>query len=140
MSKLPLNKEFSKNESSLKLNRKSEVFDSMSGFTKVSFVNKHFIILSWYFKIRCKTICFMMTSKRNSCVSFALSYTHLKMYGKGIKMDEFREIATIATSFDISRLNVVIAFRFSEHLWHTLDHTWVKFQWFQLRRNWITCC
>ena len=58
----------------------------------------------------------MMTPKRNSCVSFALSYTHLKMYGKGTKIDEFREITTIATSFDISQLNLVIAFRFSEHV------------------------
>ncbi len=55
---------------------------------------------------------FTMTPKRNSCLYFALSNTRLKMYGKGTKIDEIRVSATIPTSFDISRLNVVIAFRF----------------------------
>ena len=59
---------------------------------------------------------FMMTPKQNSCVSFALNNTHLKVYGKGTKVDGIRETATITTSVDISRLNVVIAFRFSEHV------------------------
>ncbi len=47
-------------------------------------------------------------TKQNSCLSFALSNTH----GKGTKIDLIREIATIASSFDISRLNVIITFRF----------------------------
>ena len=59
---------------------------------------------------------FMMTPKQNSCVSFALSNTHLKVHRKGVKVNGIREIATITTSVDISRLNVVIAFRFSEHV------------------------
>ena len=50
------------------------------------------------------------------------------MYGKGTKMNEIRESATIETSFDISRLNVVIAFKFLEHVWHTMDNICVKFQ------------
>ena len=91
-------------------------------------------------KIRNKTLGLMITPKRNECVSFALSNTHLKVYGKGTKVDGIREIATITTSVDISRLNVVIAFRFSEHVWHTLDNAWVKFEWYKSRRNWITCC
>ena len=41
---------------------------------------------------------------------------HLKVYGKGTKINEFREIATIAISFDISQLNVIIAFRFLDHV------------------------
>ena len=52
----------------------------------------------------------MMTPKRNSCVSFALSYTHLKMYGKGAEIDKIRETTTIVVSIDISRTNVIIAF------------------------------
>ena len=59
---------------------------------------------------------FTMTTIRNSCVYFALRNNRLKMYGKGTKMNEIRESATIETSFDISRLNVVIAFKFSEHV------------------------
>ena len=58
----------------------------------------------------------MITPKQNSYDSFALSNTHLKVYGKGTKIDEFRKIATIAACFDISRLNMVIAFRFSEYV------------------------
>ncbi len=58
----------------------------------------------------------MMTPIRNSCVYFALNNTRLKMYGKGTKMNEIRESATIETSFDISRLNVVIALKISEHV------------------------
>ena len=58
----------------------------------------------------------MLTPRRNSCVYFVLSNTRLTMYGKGTKIDEIRESATIETSFDISRLKVVIAFRFSEHM------------------------
>ena len=46
----------------------------------------------------------MLTPKRNVCVSFALSNTHLKMYGKGAEIDEIRENATIDESFGISRL------------------------------------
>ena len=56
-----------------------------------------------------------MTPKRNSCVHFALGYTRLKN-GKGTKIDEIRERTTIDTSFDISRLNVVIALKFLEIL------------------------
>ena len=37
----------------------------------------------------------MMTPKRNSCVTLAFSNTHLKMYGKGTKIDEIRESTTI---------------------------------------------
>ena len=59
---------------------------------------------------------FTMTPIRNSHVHFALGYTRLKMYGKGTKIDEIRESATIDTSFDISRLIVVIAFKFSEQM------------------------
>ena len=59
---------------------------------------------------------FTMKPKRNSYVHFALSNTRLKMYGKGTKIDEIRESATIDTSFDISRINVVIAFKFLEHM------------------------
>ena len=59
---------------------------------------------------------FTMTPIRNSYVHFALGYTRLKMYGKGTKMYEILESATIDTSFDISRLNIVIAFKFSEHV------------------------
>ena len=59
---------------------------------------------------------FMMKPKLYSSVSFALSDTRLKMYGKRTKIDEILESATIDTSFDISRLNVVIAFKFSEHV------------------------
>ena len=40
--------------------------------------------------------------KRSVCVSFALSNTHLKMYGKGAEMDEIRESPTIDVSIDIS--------------------------------------
>ncbi len=57
-----------------------------------------------------------MIPKRNSYVHFALGYTRLKMYGKGAKTDEIRESATIDTSFDISRLKVVFAFKFPEHM------------------------
>ena len=59
---------------------------------------------------------FTMTPKRNSYVHFALRNTRLKMYGKGTKIDEIRESATIETSFDVSRLNVVIALKISEHV------------------------
>ena len=61
---------------------------------------------------------FTMTPKRNSYryVHFALRNTRLKMYGKGTKIGEIRESATIDTSFNISRLNVIIAFKFSEHV------------------------
>ena len=70
----------------------------------------------------------MMTPKRNSCVTLAFSNTHLKMYGKGTKIDEIRESTTIDTSFDISRVIVVIALRFLEHMWHTIDYTCAKFR------------
>ena len=53
-----------------------------------------------------------MTPKQNSCVHYALGYTRLKMYGKGTKIDEIRERTTIDTFFNISRLDVVIAFKF----------------------------
>ena len=69
-----------------------------------------------------------MTPKRNSCVHFAFGYTRLKMYGKGTKIDEIRERTTIDKSFDISRLNVVIAFNFSELVKHIIDNTCVKYQ------------
>ena len=55
-----------------------------------------------------------MTPKQNSCIHFALSYTRLKMYGKGTKIDEIRERTTIDTSFDISQLNLVIALKILE--------------------------
>ena len=64
----------------------------------------------------------MMTPKRNSCVTLAFSNTHLKMYGKGTKIDEIRESTTIDASFDNSRVIVVIALRFLEHVWHTIDY------------------
>ena len=70
----------------------------------------------------------MMTPKRNSCNTLAFSYTHLKMYGKGTKIDEIRESTTIDASFDISRVIVVIALRFSEHIWYTIDYTGAKFR------------
>ena len=70
----------------------------------------------------------MMTPIRNSCVTLAFSNTHLKMYGKGTKIDEIRESTTIDTSFDISRVIVVIALRFLEHMWHTIDYTCAKFR------------
>ena len=57
---------------------------------------------------------FTMTPIRNLYVHFAFGYTRLKMYGKGTKIDEIRERTTIDTSFDISRLNVVIASNFLE--------------------------
>ena len=44
----------------------------------------------------------MLTSKRNVCVSLALSNTHLRMYGKGAEIGEIRESATIDVSIDIS--------------------------------------
>ena len=44
----------------------------------------------------------MLTPKRNVCVSFVLSNTHLKMYGKGAEIDEIRESAFIDVSIDIS--------------------------------------
>ena len=59
---------------------------------------------------------FTMTPKRNSYVHFALGNTRLKMYGKGTKIDKILESVIIDTSFNISRLNVVIAFNFSEHV------------------------
>ena len=71
---------------------------------------------------------FTMTPIRNSYVHFALGYTRLKMYGKGTKIDEILESVIIDTSFNISRLNVVIAFKFSEHVKHIIDNTCVKFQ------------
>ena len=43
-------------------------------------------------EIRNKTLGIMLTSKRNVCVSFALSNTYLKMYGKGAEIDEIREM------------------------------------------------
>ena len=70
----------------------------------------------------------MMTLKRNSCVALAFSKIHLKMYGKGTKIDEIRESTTIDASFDISRVIVVIALRFLEHMWHTIDYTCAKFR------------
>ena len=69
-----------------------------------------------------------MTPKQNSCVHFALGYTRLKTYGKGTKIDEFRERTTIDTSFDISQLNLVIAFKSLELVKHIIDNTCVKFQ------------
>ena len=71
---------------------------------------------------------FAMTPIRNSYVHFAFGYTRLKMYGKGTKIDEILESVIIDTSFNISRLNVVIAFKFSEHVKHIMDNTCVKFQ------------
>ena len=63
-------------------------------------------------EIRNKTIGFTMTPNQNSCVYFALGYTRLKMYGKGTKIDEIRESATIDVSIDISWPNLNIAFNF----------------------------
>ena len=54
----------------------------------------------------------MMIQKRYVCAKFALSNTHLKMYGKGTHIDKVRECASIDTSFEIWGLNLVIAFRF----------------------------
>ena len=54
----------------------------------------------------------MMIQKRYVCANFALSNTHLKMYGKGTHIDKVRECASIDTSFEIWGLNLVIAFRF----------------------------
>ena len=71
---------------------------------------------------------FTMTPIRNSYVHFALGYTRLKMYGKGTKIDEILESVIIDISFNISRLNVVIAFRFLEHMSHIIDNTCIKFQ------------
>ncbi len=71
---------------------------------------------------------FTMTPIRNSYVHFALGYTRLKMYGKGTKIDEILKNVIIDTSFNISRLNVVIAFKFSEHVQHIKDNTCAKFQ------------
>ena len=71
---------------------------------------------------------FILTPKRNLCVTLAFSNTHLKMYGKGTKIDEIRESTTIDTSFDISRFVVVIALRFLEHMWHTMGYSCAKFQ------------
>ena len=65
---------------------------------------------------------FIVTPKRNSCVALAFSNTYLKMYGKGTKIDEILESATIDTSFTISRLNVAIAFNFSEHVYNIIDN------------------
>ena len=59
---------------------------------------------------------FTITPKRNSYVHFALGYTRLKMYGKGTKIDEILESVISDTSFNISRLIVVIAFQFLEHM------------------------
>ena len=58
----------------------------------------------------------------------AFSNTHLKMYGKGAKIDDIRECTTIDTSFNISRVIVVIDLRFLEHMWHTIDYTCAKFR------------
>ena len=69
-----------------------------------------------------------MSPMRKSFVYYVLSNTRLKIYGKVAKIDENRESATIDTSFDISRLNVVIAFEFSEHMKHIIDNTCMKFQ------------
>ena len=79
---------------------------------KETFYSRQFI----FQEIRNKTLGLMLTSKRNVCVSFALSNTHLKMYGKGAEIDEIRESATIDVSIDISLPNVIIAFNFLEHM------------------------
>ncbi len=50
------------------------------------------------------------------------------MYGKGTKIDENREFTTIDTSFDNSRVIVVVALRLLEHMWHTIDYTCAKFR------------
>ena len=55
-----------------------------------------------FHEIRNKTLDLMITPKRNVCVSFAMSNTRLKMYGKGAEIDEIRESATIDVSIDIS--------------------------------------
>ena len=67
-------------------------------------------------EIRNKTLGLMIIPKRNGCVSFALSNTHLKIYGKRAGVDEIRESTTIVVSIDISRPNVIIAFKFLEHV------------------------
>ena len=43
-----------------------------------------------------------------------------KMYGKDTQMDKIRKSALIDTSFDISRVIVIIALRFLEHIWHNI--------------------
>ena len=70
----------------------------------------------------------MMTLKRNSCITLAFGNINLKMYGKSTKIDEIRESTTIDASFDFSRVIVVIALRFLEHMWHTIDYTCAKFR------------
>ena len=52
--------------------------------------------------------------------------TKTKMYGKGTKIDEIPESTTIDTSFDISRVIVVIVLIFIEHTWHTIDYSCAK--------------
>ena len=52
----------------------------------------------------------------NLSFRFALSNTRLKMYGRGTKIDEIRESATIDTCFDISRLDLVIDINSLEHV------------------------
>ena len=48
-----------------------------------TFYSRQFI----FQEIRNKTLGLMIIPKRNGCVSFALSNTHLKMYGKGAEID-----------------------------------------------------
>ena len=50
------------------------------------------------------------------------------MYGKSTKIDEIRESTTFDASFDISRVIVVIALTFLEHMWHTIDYSCAKFR------------
>ena len=72
---------------------------------------------------------FTLTPKPNSCVTLVFSNTRLKMYGIGTKIDEILESTAIDASFDISRVIVVIALRFLEHImWNTIDYTHAKFQ------------
>jgi hypothetical protein len=50
------------------------------------------------------------------------------MYGGGTEIDEIGGGATIETSFGVSRLRVVIAFVYSEHVWHIIEGAYVNFQ------------
>ena len=46
----------------------------------------------------------------------------------------FENSATIDVSIDISWLNVIIAFKFLEHVQHIIDHTSAKFEYDLLRK------
>ena len=96
----------------------------MLSFIQNSSFMCNFEIDTFYLSIDSRLLVFQNTYIRSWALrwhqyethTFAVSNTRLKMYGIGTKIDEIRESATIETSFDISWLNVVIAFKFSEHV------------------------